>query len=82
MTDELKTIGVLAICNTWGICVHAIDHTEEAVLASMNRQDPAWYPITEKSVAELSGDERDADKWESGFLFGSFFVPFSDVMRV
>ena len=42
--EGLKAIGVFAVCNTGGICVHAIDHTEEKVLASMNGKDPKWYP--------------------------------------
>ena len=82
MSEELKTIGVFGMCNTGGICVHAINHTENRVLASMNGENPEWYPITEKNLAGLSGNESDADQWESGFLFGSFFVPFSEVMRM
>ena len=41
--------------------------------------DPEWYPITEKPQSEMGGD---SDELESGFEFGSFFVPFSEVMRV
>lgn len=82
LSEELKTIGVFGICNTGGICVHAIDHTEDRVLVSMNGENPEWYPITEKCFAEITDNDDDADKWESGFLFGSFFVPFSEVMRV
>ena len=48
--EGLKVIGVFAICNTGGICVHAIDHTEEKVLASMNGKDPEWYHITEQPL--------------------------------
>ena len=69
---ENKVIGVFAVCNTAGICVHEIDHTE-------NGTDPEWYPITEKPQSEMGGD---SDELESGFEFGSFFVPFSEVMRV
>ena len=76
---ENKTIGVFPMFNTGGICVHEIDHAEDRVLASMNGIDPEWYPITEKPQLEMSGD---SDELESGFLFGSFFVPFSEVMRV
>ena len=38
-----------------------------------------FYPITEKPQSEMGGD---SDELESGFEFGSFFVPFSEVMRV
>ena len=76
---ENKVIGVFAVCNTAGICVHEIDHAENRVLASMNGTDPEWYPITEKPQSEMGGD---SDELESGFKFGSFFVPFSEVMRV
>ena len=72
-------IGVFAVCNTAGICVHAIDHAEDRVLASLNGKDPEWYPIMEKPQSETGGD---SDELESGFMFGSFFVPFSEVMRV
>lgn len=82
MQDELKTIGVFAICNTGGICVHAIDHGEGRVLASMNGKNPKWYPITEKALSEITGEEKDEETMEPGFFFGSFFVPFSEVMRV
>ena len=39
---ENKVIGVFAVCNTAGICVHEIDHAEDRVLASMNGIDPEW----------------------------------------
>lgn len=76
---ENKTIGVFPMFNTGGICVHEIDHAEDKVLASMNGEKPERYPITEKPQSEMG---RDGDEMESGFLFGSFFVPFSEVMRV
>ena len=80
--EGLKVIGVFAICNTGGICVHAIDHTEKNVLASMNGKDPKWYPITEQPLSEITGEEKDEETMEPGFFFGSFFVPFSEVMRM
>lgn len=80
--EGLKVIGVFAVCNTGGICVHAIDHTEEKVLASMNGKDPKWYSITEQPLSEITGEEKDTKTMEPGFIFGSFFVPFSEVMRV
>lgn len=82
MEMENKVIGVFPVCNTGGICVHAIDYGEDKVLASMNGENPEWYDIIEKSLPEITGDEADEDEMESGFLFGSFFVPFSEVMRV
>lgn len=82
MSEALKIIGVFPVCNAGGICVHAIDEAEDKVLASMGGKEPQWYPITEKPLSEITGDEKDEDTWESGFWFGSFFVPFSEVMRV
>lgn len=76
---ENKTIGVFPMFNTGGICVHEIDHAEDRVLASMNGENPEWYPITEKPQSEMGGD---SDELESGFQLGSFFVPFSEVMCV
>lgn len=72
-----KVIGVFPVCNTGGICVHAIDYAEDKVLASMNVEDPEWLAIIERPLSEISGNEM-----ESGFVFGSFFVPFSEVLRV
>ena len=74
-----KVIGVYPMFNTGGICVHAIDEAEERVLASINGNDPEWYKMAERPQSENGGD---SEKLESGFLFGSFFVPFSQVMRV
>ena len=34
------------------------------------------------AVTEITGEEKDAKTMEPGFFFGSFFVPFSEVMRV
>ncbi len=82
MEKGLETIGVFAVCNTGGICVHAVDHGEEKVLASMNGKNPQWYAMAEKPLTEITGEEKDKDAWETGFMFGSFFVPFSEVMRV
>ena len=73
--------GRVNTCNTGGICVHAIDHAEDRVKASFNGKDPQWYPIVEKPRSVFTGDENDMEL-ESGFEFGSFFVPFCEVMRV
>lgn len=70
-----KVIGVYPMFNTGGICVHAIDDAEDKVLVSVNGENPEWCKMTEQP-------QEDGDEMESGFLFGSFFVPFSGVMRV
>jgi len=70
-----KIIGVYPMFNTGGICVHAIDHAEDKVLASVNGESPEWCEMAEQP-------QEDGDEMESGFLFGSFFVPFSGVMRM
>ena len=57
------------------ICVHAIDDAEDKVLASVNGENPEWCEMAEQP-------QEDGDEMESGFLFGSFFVPFSGVMRM
>ena len=71
----LKTVGVFPISNTLAICVHEIDQADDRVLASGNGGSPEWYPMTEQH-------NEDTDEWEQGFMFGSIFVPFSQVMRV
>ena len=70
-----KIIGVYPLFNTGGICVHAIDDAEDKVLASVNGESPEWCEMTEQP-------QKDGDEMESGFLFGSFFVPFSGIMRM
>ena len=72
--DLSKIIGVYGLCNTGAVLVHAIDYAEDKVLASINGENPLWCEITEACRA---GE----DELESGFFLGSFFVPFSDVMR-
>ena len=72
---KLPVIGVFPITNTAGICVHEIDHVDDRVLASINGKDPQWYLMKEDAIEE--NGER-----EPGFLFGSFFVPFSEVLKV
>ena len=75
----MKIIGVFPISNTGSICVHAIDHVEDRVLASIIGENPEWCAITEKPQSEMGGE---SDELEPGFLFGSFFVPFSEVLRM
>ena len=72
--DLSKIIGVYGLCNTGAVLVHAIDYAEDKVMASINGENPLWCEITEACRA---GE----DELESGFFLGSFFVPFSDVMR-
>ena len=72
-SGKLPVIGMYSICSTGSILVHAIDHAEEKVLASINGANPCWCVMAEK--------ENDEGEWEPGFVFGSFFVPFSQVMR-
>ena len=67
-----KVIGVYPLFNTGGICVHAIDYA-----ASVNGEKPEWCEMAEKPQPEEDGSEM-----EAGFLFGSFFVPFSGVIRM
>lgn len=70
-----KIIGVFPMFNTGGICVHAIDDAEDKVLASVNgetRNGTRWLNIRRKMEM----------RWSRAFLFGSFFVPFSGVMRM
>ncbi|MBQ9030143.1 MAG: hypothetical protein IJV41_02480 [Oscillospiraceae bacterium] len=68
----MRVIGVYPLTNTGGVCVHEIEG--DTVLASINGKDPIWCDVTEKV--------NDDDEWESGFVLGSFFIPFSQVMRV
>ena len=75
MKDKIETIGVYCVCNTMGICVHEIDYCEDRVLASANGENLQWCPMNEQK-------KKKKKEAEPGFLFGSFFVPFSEVMRV
>ena len=43
----------------------------------MNGENSEWCEMVEKPQPE-----EDDSEMESGFLFGSFFVPFSGVMRM
>ena len=70
---KLPVIGAYCICNTGSILVHAIDHAEDKVLVSINGNNPIWCDMAEK--------QNDEEGLEPGFVFGSFFVPFSQVMR-
>lgn len=68
-------IGAYTFCNTGAVLVHEIDHSEDKVLASINGDKPEWCSITEAYREETQ-------EVELGFFLGSFFVPFSEVMRI
>lgn len=72
---ELPVVGVYTFCSTGSVLVHKIEG--DRVLASINGKSPHWCDITE----DWNDDTED---WESGFFIspGSFFVPFSQTMRV
>lgn len=70
-----RTIGVFHVSDSLTICVHEIDETAGRVLATVNGENPKWYPMTEE-LNEVT------DTWQKGFTFGYFFVPFSEVMKV
>ena len=75
MIELSKVIGVYGLCNTGSVLVHAIDYTEDKVLASINGENPQWCEITE---ACREGE----DELVQGFFLGSIFVPFCEVMRM
>lgn len=50
-------------------------NAEDKVLASVNGENPEWCEMAEQP-------QEDGDEMESGFLFGSFFVAFSGVIRM
>ena len=53
----------------------AVSNAEDKVLASVNGENPEWCEMAEQP-------QEDGDEMESGFLFGSFFVAFSGVIRM
>ena len=75
--NEHSVLGIHCITNCLYILVHEIDDVENRVLASSGRDDKRWCPITEQTENVDENQEP-----ELGFLFGSFFVPFSTVMKV
>ena len=73
--DALTTVlGVCSFCNTGAILIHAIDYSEDRVLASINGEGAEWCAMTEQ-YTEAAGE------MELGFTFGSLFIPFAEVMR-
>ena len=74
MIDLTTVIGVYPICNTGAVLVHAIDYSEDKVLASVNGRNPEWRSLEEEYM-EATGD------MELGFFLGKWFIPFCDVMR-
>ena len=74
MIDLSTVIGVYPLTNTGSVLVHAIDYGEDKVLASINGNDPEWCSLTEQYMEAT-------EELELGFVLGSFFVPFCEVMR-
>ena len=74
MIDLSTVIGVYPLTNTGSVLVHAIDYGEDKVLASINGRDPEWCSLTEQYMEAT-------EELELGFVLGSFFVPFCEVMR-
>lgn len=74
-TDDEDNV-VMRDCVDTPNCYCLAEAEEEGkVLASVNGENPEWCEMTEQP-------RENGDEMESGFLFGSFFVPFSGVMRV
>lgn len=74
--DALTTVlGVCSFCNTGAILIHAIDYSEDRVLASISGEGAEWCAMTEE-YRECTGE------LELGFTFGSLFIPFAEVMRI
>lgn len=55
------------------VCLNSSFHDS----GSVNGENSEWCEMVEKPQPE-----EDDSEMESGFLFGSFFVPFSGVMRM
>lgn len=74
MIDLSTVIGVYPLTNTGAVLVHAIDYGEDKVLASINGNSSEWCSLTEQYMEAT-------EELELGFVLGSFFVPFCEVMR-
>jgi len=74
MIDLDTVIGVYTLTNTGAVLVHAIDYSEDKILASINGENPEWCRMTEQYVEHLEEEEL-------GFLLGELFVPLCEVMR-
>ena len=77
---ELPIIGVFPLAYSARICVHAIEGGR--VRFSMNGHTPEWADVVEKPLSMITGEESDEGKRESGFMWGSFFSPFSELERI
>lgn len=63
-----KVIGVFAVCNTAGICVHEIDHAEDRVLVL---SDPPYNVDVEETAGKIMNDNMgDSEFYE--FLLAAF----------
>ena len=69
-----KPIGVYTVSNTIAVSVYEIDYVDDRVLVSDNNKKPKWCPIVDR--------ENEEGEYESGFMLGRMFIPFSEVMRV
>lgn len=74
LSNGTKVIGVYGLSNVAAVCVHEIDDADDQVLASINGEGAAWYPMEDC--------ENEDGEYEPGFLFGEMFIPFSMVMRL
>lgn len=71
--ENQKPIGVYTFSNTIGVAVYEIDYHEDNVLIG--------YWTNDKEVFERCPITEDSETLELGFMFGEFFVPFSQVIR-
>lgn len=71
---EKKVIGVYTFSNAIAVSVYEIDYVDDRVLVSGNNETPKWCPIVDH--------ENEEGEYESGFMLGKMFIPFSDVMRL
>lgn len=69
-----EVIGVYTVSNAIAVSVYEIDYVDDRVLVSGNNEKPKWCPIVDR--------ENEEKEYESGFMLGKMFIPFSEVMRV
>ena len=74
MIDLSTVIGVYPVTNTGAVLVHAIDYSEDRILASINGIGAEWCTMEEQYM-ESTGE------MELGFVLGSLFIPLCEVMR-
>ena len=69
--NGLGVIGLYPLTNIGTIVVHEI--SEDKVVASLNGGEP------EECLTELSWER--VEGWQTGFRWGSLFIPFDEIMR-